>query len=45
MDQPAVAYATQTIDLEHAIHGAGGVAAWTRATAQHHEIGPGHGPR
>jgi hypothetical protein len=38
MDQPAATYATQPIDLEHAIHGAGGVAAWTRATAEHHGL-------
>jgi hypothetical protein len=24
--------------LEHAIHGAGGIAAWTRATAEHHGL-------
>jgi hypothetical protein len=34
MDQPAATYAIQPIDLKHAIHGAGGVAAWTRATAE-----------
>jgi hypothetical protein len=35
MDQAAATYATQPIDLEHAIHGAGGIAVWTRATAEH----------
>jgi hypothetical protein len=38
MDQPAATFATQPIALEHAIHGAGGVAAWTRATAEHHGL-------
>jgi hypothetical protein len=38
MDQPTVTYDTETIDLEHAIHGAGGVAAWTLATAKHDGI-------
>jgi hypothetical protein len=38
MDQRAAIYATQPIDLEHAIHGAGGVAAWTRATAERHSV-------
>ena len=38
MDQPAATHATRPTDLEHAIHGAGGVAAWTRATAEHHGL-------
>ena len=38
MDQPTVTDDTQTIDLEHAIQGAGGVAAWTLAMAKHHGI-------
>jgi hypothetical protein len=38
MDQLAANYATQPIGLEHAIHGAGGVAAWARATAERHSI-------
>ena len=44
MDQPAMDNATQTIDLEHAIHGTGGVAAWTRATAERHGISPRREP-
>ena len=44
MDQPAATHATQPIDLEHAIHGAGGVAAWTRATAEHHGLVAQTGP-
>ena len=38
MDHPAAIYPTQPIGLEHAIHGAGGVAAWARATAEHHGL-------
>jgi hypothetical protein len=38
MDQPAAIYVTQPIDLEHAIHCAGGVTAWARATAEHHGL-------
>jgi hypothetical protein len=38
MDQPTVSDDTQTINLEHAIQGAGGVAAWTLATAKYHGI-------
>jgi hypothetical protein len=38
MDQPAATYAIQSLDLEHAIHGAGGVAAWARATAERYSI-------